>query len=116
MQGRGSQRSWCGEDVSSIGCSRNERRSLPSGCGQWNVRCARCAGLARTLFGGLGELHGPGALLAGVDLEEAGAVEAARKAILGAADGELFVARAHVGLTGPFAATVVVDRVDVIEA
>src|SRR5688572_14771081 len=104
MQGRGSQRSWCGEDVSSIGCSRNERRSLPSGCGQWNVR--RAAGLARSLFGGLGELHGPGALLAGVDLEEAGAVEAACKAILGAADGELLVARAHVGLTGPLAAAV----------
>ena len=56
------------------------------------------------------------ALLAGVDLEEAGAVEAARQAILGALDGEFLVARAHEGLAGPFAAAVVVDRVDVIEA
>ena len=72
----------------------------------------RCCGA----FRGVGELHRPGALLAGVDLEEAGAVEAARQAILDAADGELLVARAHEGLARPFAAAVVVDRVDVIEA
>ena len=41
---------------------------------------------------------------------------AARQAILGAADGEFLVARAHEGVAGPFAAAVVIDRVDVIEA
>ena len=41
---------------------------------------------------------------------------AARQAILGAPNGEFLVARAHVGLARPFAAAVVVDRVDVIEA
>ena len=46
----------------------------------------------------------------------AGAVEAARKAILGAADGELLVARAHESLSRPFAAAVIVDRVDVVVA
>ena len=41
---------------------------------------------------------------------------AARQAILGAADGELFFAGAHEGLARPFAAAVVVDGVDVIVA
>ena len=41
---------------------------------------------------------------------------AARQAIVGAADGEFLFARAHEGLAGPFAAAVVVDRVDVIVA
>src|ERR1700722_6610046 len=50
------------------------------------------------LFARLGQLHGPGALLAGVGLEEAGTVEAARQAILGALDGEFIVARAHESL------------------
>jgi len=36
----------------------------------------------RRLLAGLGELHGPGALLAGIDLEEAGSGETAREAIL----------------------------------
>ena len=79
-------------------------------------RRARCQRPLLRPFGGVGELHRPGALLAGVDLEEAGAVEAARQAILGALDGEFLVARAHEGLARPFAAAVVVDRVDVIEA
>ena len=69
----------------------------------------------RGLFAGFGQLHRPGALLAGVDLEEAGAVETARQAILGALDGEFLVARAHEGLSRPFAATVVIERVDIIE-
>ena len=73
------------------------------------------ARLLRRLVGRLGELHGPGPLLAGIDLEEAGAVIAAREAILDAADGEFLVARAHEGLARPFAAAVVVDRIDVIE-
>src|SRR5215470_28663 len=63
-----------------------------------------------------GELDGPGRLVAGIDFEEAGAVVAARQAIVGAADGEFLFPRAHEGLTRPFAAAVVVDRVDVIEA
>src|SRR6185312_375512 len=53
-------------------------------------------------------------LLAGVHLEKAGSVKAARQAIVGAANGELLVARAHEGAAGPLAAAVVVDRVDVI--
>ena len=69
----------------------------------------------RLLFRAFGQLHRPGALLAGVDLEEAGAVETARQAILGALDGEFLVARTHEGLSRPFAAAVVVERVDVIE-
>jgi hypothetical protein len=61
-------------------------------------------------------LHGPGSLFAGVDLEESGAVEAARQAILGALDGEFLVTRTHEGLPRPFAAAVIVECVDVIEA
>src|SRR5206468_11113070 len=64
----------------------------------------------------IGELHRPGSLLAGVDLEIAGPVIAARQAILGAADGEFLVARTHEGLPGPFTAAVIVDRVDVVVA
>jgi len=51
------------------------------------------------LFVRFGQLHGPGALLAGVDLEEAGTVETARQAILGALDGEFLVTRTHEGLS-----------------
>src|SRR5450631_3427973 len=43
------------------------------------------------------------------------ALEAARQAILGALDGEFLVARAHEGLSRPFAAAIVIQRVDVIE-
>ena len=70
----------------------------------------------RGLLVGFGQLHGPCSLFAGVDLEEAGAVVAARQAILGALDGEFLVARTHEGLSRPFAAAVIVERVDVIEA
>ena len=63
-----------------------------------------------------GQLQRPVLLFDGVDLEEAGAVIAAREAVLDAADGEFALARAHEGLARPFAALVVVDRVDVIEA
>src|SRR4029079_9985566 len=41
----------------------------------------------RGAFNALGELHGPGALLAGVDFEETGLVVAARQAILVSLDG-----------------------------
>ena len=78
--------------------------------------CSACPARAARLLVGFGQLHGPGALLAGIDLEEAGAVKAARQAILGALDGEFLVARAHEGLSRPFAAAVVVERVDIIEA
>ena len=45
-------------------------------------RAAGLYGRARRLFAGFGELHRPGALLAGIDFEKSGAVETARKAIL----------------------------------
>ena len=80
----------------------------PTVPGMPGTRCAGC-------FVGFGQLHGPGALLAGIDLEEAGAVETARQAILGALDGEFLVARTHEGLSRPFAAAVVIERVDVID-
>ena len=70
---------------------------------------------AAQAFVGFGQLHGPGALFAGIDLEEAGAVEAARQAILGALDGEFLVARAHEGLSRPLAAAVVIERIDIIK-
>src|SRR5215217_9241245 len=62
---------------------------------------------------GVGELDGPALLLARVDLEEAAAVEAAGEAILDAADREFTVARAHERAPAPFAAAIVVDRVDI---
>src|SRR3989304_539188 len=57
-------------------------------------RGARRAGLQRPvggLLGAVGQLHRPGALLAGVDFEEPGAVIAARQAVFGAANGELLL-------------------------
>src|SRR5262249_48597987 len=63
----------------------------------------------------VGQLHGPCTLLACIDLEIAGAVETARQAILGTLDGEFLVARAHEGLSRPFTAAVIIERVDVIE-
>src|SRR6185437_4035605 len=59
---------------------------------------------------------GPGALFAGVDLEITGAVVTARQTVADAAYGKLLFARTHEGVAGPFAAAVVVDRVDVIIA
>src|SRR5664280_1970815 len=61
--------------------------------GGWPLCCGRRAWRQRTgglLFGAVGQLHRPGSLLAGVDLEEAGAVIAARQAVIGTADGEFF--------------------------
>ena len=72
--------------------------------------------LLRGLFIGFGQLHGPSSLFAGIDFEEPGAVEPARQAILGALDGEFLVTRTHEGLSRPFAAAVIVEGVDVIEA
>src|SRR2546426_11797393 len=112
------RRSWSGAGVASVLASgQRRRRARPKGGGRrWDRRHARLQGLLRRLLGRFGELHRPRRLFAGVDLKEADAVEAAREAIVGAADGELLVARAHEGLARPFAAAVVVDRVDVIEA
>jgi hypothetical protein len=56
------------------------------------TRHARGERPARRLFGGVGELHRPRPLLAGIDLEVAGAVVAARQAIIRAANGEFFLA------------------------
>ncbi len=63
-----------------------------------------------------GELNGPVFLLAGIDFEETGAIEAARETIRDAFDGELFFARAHEGLACPFAALIVIKRIDIIKA
>ena len=68
----------------------------------------------RGLLVGFCQLHGPCSLFACVDLEEPGAVVAARQAILGTLDGEFLVTRTHEGLSRPFAAAVIVERVDVI--
>src|SRR5918993_3589477 len=65
---------------------------------------------------GVAELDRPALLLAGVDLEEAVAVEAAGEAVLDAADRELALAGAHEGAAAPLAAAVVIDRVDIVEA
>src|SRR5690349_18692870 len=115
MRDRAWRRSWCDAAAASV---------LAFGrCGS-DCRSARCGGRslrrwARLCLRGrlgrklrrLGELHRPGRLLAGIDLEETGAVIAARQAVGVAVDGELLVARAHEGLPGPFAAVIVVDRV-----
>src|SRR6185295_3365119 len=77
-------------------CSRNSRHAL------------------RGLLVGFGQLHGPRSLFACVDLEEPGAVVAAGQTILGTLDGEFLVTRTHEGLSRPFAAAVIVERVNVI--
>src|SRR2546428_494367 len=118
MRGRGSRRAWSGADVASVAASRRRcwrgwsarsRRGLKH-------RNARLQGLHGCLVGRFGELDGPGRLVAGIDLEKAGAIIAAREAIVRTADGELLFPRAHECLAGPFSAAVIVDRIDVIEA
>src|SRR5262245_59096473 len=108
------RRSWSGADVSSSlssrrrSCRTSSRRRRPA---------QRVAGGQRTLRGllrGLGELHGPRSLLAGIDFEKLGAIETARQTIIRAANREFLFTRAHEGLPGPFAAAVVIDRIDVI--
>src|ERR1044072_3454434 len=105
MPDQESRRSWCGAVVSFALLRQSRNR------GWCNARRE-----LRRLIGLLGELHRPGALLGGIDLEKAGAVITAREAVLDALDGEFLVARAHESLAGPFAAAVVVDGEDVIEA
>src|SRR4051812_8515807 len=112
MPARASPRSWRAGAVS----SRGPRRWLP---GAAAALCRTRIGLQRarrSLLRRLGELHRPGALLAGVDFKETGALKPASEAILDTADRELLVARAHEGFSGPLAAAIVVDRIDVIEA
>src|ERR1700748_3110454 len=83
----------------------------------WRYGQQRLVGGERVrLFVGIRELHSPGLLFAGVDLEETCAIIPARQAILGAAHGEFLVARTHECLTRPFATAVIVNRVDVIES
>ena len=54
---------------------------------------------------GVGQLHCPIARLApGIDLEEAGSVEATDETILPPGDAELVVGRAHEGLAFPLGA------------
>ena len=70
--------------------------------------------MLRRLLAQFGQLHGPGPLLAGIDLEKSGTVIAAWETITDAADRELLVAGAHKGLPHPLAAVIVVDCVDII--
>src|SRR5262249_30772100 len=113
-----SRRSWSGADVASVAVSRRRRRrARPAGSRRGlKHRDARLQGLHGRLVGRFGELDGPGRLVAGIDLAEAGAIIAAREAVFGSADGDLLFPRAHEGLAGPFAAAIVVDRIDVVEA
>src|ERR1700689_1377620 len=113
MQGPAWPRLW---SAAAASWSLVSRRRCRAGAG--GRRALLIAGrqrLLRRLLGGFGELHGPGALLAGIDPEEAGAVIAVGQAIADAADGELPVARAHVGPSRPFAAAIVVDGIDIIK-
>src|SRR5215469_516271 len=96
MPDQASRRSWCGAAVSShLTSSRRQRLQRP--------RAGQPKGFAgRTLLAGrfarLGQLHRPGLLLSGIDLEKAGPVVAAGETIPGAPDGELLVACTHEGL------------------
>src|SRR4029079_9890365 len=106
------RRSWRGADVSWSGASGRRRQRR-----RWariSKRRARRQWARGLLFGGVRQLHRPGALLVGIDLEKAGAIVAARQTVLSPADSELFLTCAHVSLARPLAATVVVDRIDVI--
>src|SRR3569833_4392013 len=117
MPARAWRRAWCGADVSFLPILRGARRRWRP-ARPWYRQRRLCSGRhyrpSGTLLGRVGQLHRPRPLLAGIDLEEPGAGEAARQAIVGAADGELLVARAHEGAAGPFAAAAIIDRVDVI--
>src|SRR5579871_4056246 len=105
-----SRRSWCGAFSSSRRISLRQCLQRPRRTGQRTERLAR----ALLRFSRFGQLDRPGLLLPGVHLEKAGAVKAPGEAISGAPDGEFLVARAHEGLARPFAAAVVVNRVDVV--
>src|SRR5450755_4930632 len=95
---RGWRRSWC---VACVSLRARRRRGARAGAGGWRSQGGLARGAGTLALTGLGQLHRPGLLLAGIDFEESGAVEAAREAIPGAADGELLFARAHEGLARP---------------
>ena len=76
--------------------------------------CLVAMDVVRALVG-LSELHGPGLLLAGVDLEKPSPVEPTGKAILGAANDEFLFAGTHESPSRPFPTTVVVNRIYIIE-
>src|SRR5260221_5003554 len=119
MTGRGWRRSWSDEVFASVLAFRSGRCRAgwrPAGAGRRLYRrTARLQGRLRCQLGWFGELHGPRRLLGGVDLEKSGAIEAAREAIRRALDGELSLACAHESLARPFAAVIIVDRIDVVE-
>src|SRR2546427_12449580 len=95
MRGRGSRRSWSGADVASVAASRRRcwRGWSARSRGGLEHRNARLQGVDGCLVGRVGELDGPGRLVAGVDFEKAGAVITAREGIVRTADGErLFLA------------------------
>ena len=82
MAGVGGGRAERGDDLGAAQASHRLlafgwqlRRRLAAGGVRQHRRARRAAALLRRLLGGVGELHRPGALLAGVDLEEAGAVD-----------------------------------------
>src|SRR6185437_551181 len=109
-------RPWCAADASFALASRRERRAFGAHAG-WRrgERIARTQWMLRGLLARLGELDRPGALLTGINFEEAAAIIAAGETIADAADSELLVARAHEGRSHPFTAAVIVDGVDIVE-
>src|SRR5262249_58342500 len=118
MRGRGSRRSWSGADVASVAASRRRcwrgrsarsRRSLKH-------RNARLQRLHGCLVGRFGELDGPGRLGAGIDFEKAGAIIAAREAIVSTADGELLFPRKPEKLAGTISPAVDRNRIHVMVA
>src|SRR5262249_53588408 len=118
MPGRGWRRSWSDAGVASVAASGRRRRLARAAGGRRSLqhRDARLQRLHRRLFGRFGELHRPGGLIAGIDLEESSAIIAAGETVVGASDGELLFPRAHEGLTRPFATAVIIDGVDVVIA
>src|SRR5579862_5470219 len=116
------RRPWCAAAVSwsLVSAPRRRRRrhahrrSRQSRAGGWVYRAGSGRRRLYRLLTRFGKLNRPGALFAGIDLEEAGAVVAARQAIADAADREFLVAGAHIGLPHPFAAAIVIDRVEII--
>src|ERR1700689_5611049 len=113
MQGPAWPRLW---SAAAASWSLVSRRRCRAGAGRRRVLLiAGRQRLLRGLLGGFGELHGPGALLAGIDLEEAGAVIAVGQTVADAADGEFPVAGAHIGPSRPFAAAIVVAGVNIIK-
>src|SRR5215470_15423030 len=115
MPDRGLRQSSCDAAASSCKTSGWGQRLQRPRAGRGHGRLTRKA-LLPGRFAGLGQLHRPRLLLAGIDFEKAGPVEAASEAVAGATDGEFFVAGAHERLARPFAATVIIDRIDIIKA